>query len=87
MAAVDGRYESWAAEVGVPVGSVTGEVAKDDLIAEIDALAAHLYGLARPDVEHIFETFHRGRDYRHRLAAVLAHYDRWADTNQAARAS
>jgi hypothetical protein len=87
LAAVDGRYETWAAEVGVPVGSVTGEGAKNDLIAELDALAAHLYGLGRPDLEHIFETFRRGWDYRHRLAAVLDHYDRWADVGQAARAS
>ena len=87
LAAVDSRYDSWAAEVGVSVGSVVGEAAKGDLIAELDALAAHLYGLARPDVEHIFETFHRGRDDRHRLAAVLAHYDRWAGASQAARAS
>ena len=70
----------WAAEVGVPVGSVTDEATKDDLIAELDALVAHLYGLGRSDVEHIFATFHRGWDYAARLAAVLAHYDRWAAT-------
>jgi hypothetical protein len=80
LAAIDGRYASWAVEVGVPVGSVTDEVTKDDLIAELDALVAQLYGLGRSDVEHIFATFHRGWDYRPRLAAVLAHYDRWAAT-------
>ena len=68
----------WATAVGVPVGSVTDSEAKDDLIAELDAVVALLYGLGRSDVEHIFATFHRGWDYRPRLAAVLAHYDRWA---------
>ena len=82
LAAVDDRYASWAAEVGVPVGSVRDGATKDDLIAELDALVAHLYGLGRSDVEHIFATFHRGWDYRPRLAAVLAHYDRWAATHQ-----
>jgi len=80
LGAVDHRYTSWAAEVGMPVGSVTDEATKGDLIAELDALVALLYGLGRSDVEHIFSTFHRGWDYRSRLAAVLAHYDRWAAT-------
>ncbi len=80
LAAVDARYTSWAAKVSVPVGSVTDEATKDDLIAELDALVAHLYGLGKSDVEHIFATFHRGWNYRSRLAAVLAHYDRWAAT-------
>ena len=57
------------------------QATKDDLIAELDALVAHLYGLGRSDVEHIFATFHRGWDYGPRLAAVLAHYDRWAATH------
>jgi hypothetical protein len=78
LAAVDDRYASWAAKVGVPVGSVTDEATKNDLITELDALVAHLYGLSRSDVEHIFATFHRGWDYGPRQAAVLSHYDRWA---------
>jgi hypothetical protein len=78
LAAVDQRYAGWAAEVGVPVGSVTDQATKDDLIAELDALVAHLYGLDKSDVEHIFTTFQRGWGYQTRLAAVLAHYDRWA---------
>lgn len=85
LAAVDQRYAGWASEVGVPVGSVTSQQAKDDLIAELDAVVAHLYGLDRADVEHIFATFHRGWAYQGRLAAVLAHYDRWAATTQEER--
>ena len=70
LAAVDQRYAGWAAEVGVPVGSVTDQATKDDLIAELDALVALLYGLDKSDVEHIFATFHRGWDYQPRLAAA-----------------
>lgn len=77
LAAVDGRYREWAAAVGVPVGSVTSDEVKQDLVYELDALVALLYGLSREDVEHIFETFHRGWDYKPRLAAVLAHFDAW----------
>lgn len=78
---MDNRYASWATEAGVLVGSAADAAAKDDLIAELDALVAHLYGLGRSDVEHIFATFHRGWDYGPRLAAVLAHYDQWAATH------
>jgi len=77
LAAIDSRYAEWAAEVGVPVGSVTTQEAKDELIAELDAVVALLYGLSRVDVGHIFATFHRGWDYQARLAAVLGHFDRW----------
>lgn len=77
LAAVDGRFADWAAEVGVPVGSVTDPAAKDDLIAELDAVVGHLYGLSRGDLTHIFATFHRGWDYKPRLTAALAHFDRW----------
>ena len=61
--------------MGVRVGSVKNEDEKDALIAELDALVAHLYGLSRSQVEHVFKTFHRGWDYSSRLAQVLAFYD------------
>lgn len=77
LAAVDGRYADWAKQVGVSVGSVHDEDAKNDLMAELDAVVALLYGLDRADVEHVFETFHRGWNYQSRLDAVLAHYDDW----------
>ncbi len=77
LAAIDARFSIWAAAVGVPVGSV-GDTDRPDLIAELDAVTSHLYGLSREQVEHVFATFHRGWDYAPRLARVLAHYDRWA---------
>ena len=71
LAAVDERYAEWAAEVGVPVGSVTDEATKQDLICELDACVAHLYGLDEDDLAVVYETFHEGADYseRHRRRA------------------
>jgi len=76
LAAVDQRYGDWAAKVGVSIGPVP-DAHKDDLIAELDAVVALLYGLTQQDLVHIFETFHRGWDYKPRLAAVLTHFEAW----------
>lgn len=75
LAAVDERFTVWAKGVGVRVGSVKNEDEKEALIAELDALVAHLYGLTRPQVEHLFETFHRGWVFAPRLKKVLEFYD------------
>jgi hypothetical protein len=79
LAAVDDRYADWASAVGVPVGSVTTQAEKDNLIAELDALAALLYGLDEDQLIHVFATFHRGWDYAPRLEAVREHYTRWKE--------
>ena len=74
LAAVDDRYAEWAAEVGVPVDSVTSDTEKDDLIAELDAQVAHLYGLKEHDLAVIYTTFHEKTDHSARHAAVLEHF-------------
>ena len=79
LAAVDERYAEWAAEVGVPVGSVRDEATKQDLICELDACVAHLYGLDESDLAVVYETFHEGKDYSDHHAAVLEHFRRWED--------
>jgi hypothetical protein len=76
LAAVDDRYAEWADAVGVPVGGVNNAVEKDDLLAELDAAVAVLYGLGEDDVRVIFETFHEGWDYEPRLRTVLGHFRR-----------
>ncbi|MYA26735.1 MAG: hypothetical protein F4091_05380 [Acidimicrobiales bacterium] len=78
LGAVDDRFAEWAAEVGVPVGSANDAAAKQDLIHELDACVAHLYGLDEDDLEVIYTTFDGKRPdrYRHRLAAVLDHFRR-----------
>lgn len=79
LAAVDDRYAEWASSVGVPIGAVTDEATKNDLLAELDALVALLYGLSGEQTTHVFETFHRGWDYQPRLDAVLEHFAAWKD--------
>jgi len=76
LAAVDDRFSEWAAQVGVPVGSVTDDDTKHDLICELDACVAHLYGLDESDLAVIYETFHENTDYSDRHAAVLEHFRR-----------
>jgi hypothetical protein len=77
LGAVDDRYADWAAEVGVPVGSVTTQAEKDDLVAELDALVSLLYGFTEDQIEHVFTTFHRGWNYEPRLSAALQHFRAW----------
>lgn len=48
-----------------------------DLIHELDAVVARLYGLTESQLVHIFETFHEGWDYEERLAGVLSHFRTW----------
>jgi len=79
LAAVDERYRTWAAEVGVQVATANAEPTKTELIAELDALVSLLYGLTPAQVEHVFATFHRGWDYAARLERVLAYYEQWKD--------
>jgi hypothetical protein len=76
LGARDDRYRAWADSLRLPVGPSS---AAEQLVAEaeLDAVVSHLYGLSRPQVQHVFASFHRGWDYSDRLARVLAHYDRW----------
>ncbi|MGR0319449.1 Eco57I restriction-modification methylase domain-containing protein [Agromyces sp. ZXT2-3] len=79
LAAVDDRFESWARQIGVDVGTANTEPVKSDLIAELDALVSLLYELTEEQVRHVFATFHRGWDYQPRLDAVLEYYAAWKD--------
>ena len=54
------------------------EAEKDDLIHELDAAVAHLYGLDEDQLVHVFETFHEGWDYADRLESTLKHYRKLA---------
>ena len=74
LAAADERFAEWATEVGVPVGSANDETVKQDLICELDACVAHLYGLDENDLAVIYETFSETVDYSDRHAVVLSHF-------------
>ncbi len=73
LACPDDRFAGWAEAVGVECGPLPGDE-KDDLIHELDAVAARLYGLDEAQLVHIFETFHAGWDHEPRLGAVLGHF-------------
>ncbi|MDE0120555.1 MAG: hypothetical protein OXS33_02340, partial [bacterium] len=60
LAATDDRFADWAAEVGVPVGSTSPP---QNLLAELDACVAYLYGLDEDDLAVIYQTFHDKTDY------------------------
>lgn len=76
MACPDDRFAEWAEAVGVECGPLEVNE-KDDMIYELDALVAHLYGLTEDHLRHIFETFHEGWEHSPRLEAVLRHYRDW----------
>jgi len=78
LACPDDRFTAWAKAVGVKVGSLK-DVEKVDMIHELDAVVAHLYGLSESQLLHIFETFHEGWDYQARLKTTLKHYRAWAN--------
>ena len=76
LACSDERLVSWADSVGVECGPLEAEE-KNDMIHELDAVVAHLYGLTEAQLVHVFETFHEGWDFRDRLDAVLGHFRSW----------
>lgn len=76
LACIDERFADWADAVGVDWGPLEPDE-KDDMIDELDAVVAHLYGLTEDHLVTIFETFHEGWDYEARLEATLRHYRRW----------
>ena len=79
LACPDERFADWAKEVGVEYGTLEDDI-KQDMIHELDAVVAHLYGLSKDQLTHIFETFHVGWDYEARLKETLIHFDKWEQT-------
>ena len=77
LACPDERFAEWAKAVGVAHGPLPADE-KEDRIHELDAVAAHLYGLSEKQLAHVFDTFHEGRDYSSRLNGVLRHFRAWA---------
>ena len=73
LACPDDRFNNWAKDVGVESGPLDYDT-KQDMINELDAVVAHLYGIDEKKLIHIFETFHEGWDYKSRLYQVLKHY-------------
>ena len=76
LAAVDDRYADWADAVGVDYGLID-EDERQEMIYELDAVVAHLYGLSRENLQVVFKTFHDNWDHEPRMNAVLEYYDEW----------
>ncbi|CAN1504519.1 hypothetical protein MCEGE14_00607 [Burkholderiaceae bacterium] len=70
LAAVDDRYSDWAKKVGVAFGPITDEI-KTNLIYELEAVIAKLYGLNKKELINLYETFHEGWDFSTELNSVL----------------
>jgi hypothetical protein len=76
LAAPDKRFSRWARAVGVVYGKLKDDE-KQDMIDELDAVVAHLYGLTEAQLRHIFGTFHEGWEYKQQLEATLIHFTKW----------
>ena len=76
LACPDKRFSTWANAVGVEYGPLETDE-KEDMVHELDAVVAQLFGLCEQQLVHVFETFHEGWDYYTRLDCVLRHFDTW----------
>ena len=74
LACPDERFAAWAESVGVGCGLLATDE-KEDMIHELDAAVARLYGLKEAQLVHIFETFHEGWDCQDRLDSVFRHFN------------
>jgi hypothetical protein len=79
LASTDDRFLQWSEIVEVDCGPIADEQ-RSDMIQELDAVAAHLYGLSEEQLLHIFETFHEGWDYSDRMSGVMRHFHYWSDS-------
>ncbi len=70
-------FREWAAAVGVEAGSIRSENEKNELIEELDAVVALLYGLDDADLRVIHDTFHASADYTERCRRVIRHCREW----------
>jgi hypothetical protein len=79
LACIDDRYAEFAAAAEVAFGSSDPAI-RSAMIAELDAVVAHLYGLARDELDEFFADFPATEAgiSPGRRAAILEWYDRWA---------
>jgi len=78
LASVDKRYADWASKTGVEYGPISDEK-KGDLIYELEALVAKLYGLSKKDITTLYQTFHEGWDFNIELNSVIKKYEELND--------
>ena len=71
LAAVDGRFDSWVQHTGAQTGPIPDDE-REELLAELDACVAVLYGLDTDDVTVIYDTFAKQGQWNARRDAVLS---------------
>lgn len=77
LAARGEPFEEWASAVGVDCGSIN-EDEELELIYELDAVAAQLYGLDRDQLVTVFETFHDNwNEFDDRVERTLGYHEDW----------
>ena len=79
LAAQDSRLNSWAASVGVECGELT-DIEMRNMIMELDAVVARLFGLSEQHIRTIYRTFHHNgtvdeEPWASRFNAVMEHYN------------
>lgn len=77
LACVDDRYAEFAAATGVECGPLA-ERERADMVAELDALVAHLYRIDTAQLEIVFADFTRDAVPEARREAVRRHFARIA---------
>jgi len=73
LTCVDSRFKDWATSLGREISEQIGNEIKDELLAELDALVAHLFGLSENQLRYIYENFQRGTVLSDRLEKALGY--------------
>jgi hypothetical protein len=76
LAGSDSRLAKWTQAVGVEHGKLE-DTDRTNMIQELDAVVAHLYGLTESQLRHIFETYHEHWDYEEQLNETIGHFQTW----------
>lgn len=75
----DGRFAEWGASAAGVTVAESAAIDRDASIAEIDALAALLFGLTWASLREQFETFHHlPWQYESRLQQAESFYEKWS---------
>ena len=71
LAAADDRFDVWTKQIGAEAGTV-GDGEREDMLVELDACVALLYGLDTDDVTVLYDTFGLLDQWNDRRDAVLS---------------
>lgn len=81
LAFCDENLAPWVEETGLQISKRMSPELDLIEVCELDAIAAHLFGLSKRQLIHVFETFHRGWDFETRMEQTLMFFDKWSSQN------